>query len=136
MRSVVSIPIASSKQQAAKGSGLAGARLGSGGRGPRRAPAAPAGRQYYVKWASRSFHHCAWVDEAAVRERAEAKLRHFLKSREMAPPGCATAGQRRDASTFTRAKGTKQLVGKDDSRRPIADPDCAEGSVRCIHRAC
>ena len=47
-------------------------------------------RQFYIKWAGRSYHHSAWVEEEELRAVAAVKLRYFLKIRSMSAAGAVT----------------------------------------------
>ena len=52
-------------------------------------------REFYVKWAGRSYHHSAWVEEEELKGLAAIKLRYFLKIREMSAAGAVTAEEAR-----------------------------------------
>jgi len=52
-------------------------------------------RQFYIKWAGRSYHHSAWVEEEELKGMAAVKLRYFLKVREMSAAGAVTAEEAR-----------------------------------------
>ena len=57
---------------------------------------APVGaREFYIKWAGRSHHHCSWVEEEALKAMAAVKLRYFLKVREMSAAGAVSAEEAR-----------------------------------------
>ena len=52
-------------------------------------------REFYLKWAGRSYHHSAWVEEEELKGLAAIKLRYFLKIREMSAAGAVTAEEAR-----------------------------------------
>ena len=57
--------------------------------------AAVGAREFYIKWAGRSHHHCSWVEEEALKAMAAVKLRYFLKVREMSAAGAVSAEEAR-----------------------------------------
>ena len=55
-------------------------------------------REYYAKWERLSHLECEWLPEERVRQLSEAKLRNFLRKREISAPGAVSAAERAEVA--------------------------------------
>ena len=66
-------------------------------------------REYYAKWERLSHLECEWLPEERVRQLSEAKLRNFLRKREISAPGAVSAAERAEVAGGEAVDGGGRL---------------------------